>query len=184
MMMIKFKGTVLLPSLGRWEIGIVQNLLNCREVQKYSEGGQFSFETSFLRTLDVLNGATDIWLDTLGSGVATFDIKKSNTRVSIDLSAGDVPRSPQFPAIRKRCKGTITETIVSAERTNEFAAALIARNNGVLFPLASTDDPYGYSYVFDVPSGGGFPDMSWLSFKTKFSKKITRPPFTVAGRAR
>jgi hypothetical protein len=102
--------------------------------------------------------------------------KNGGFRHKVSLDAGDTPRRLRgYPAQRTRCQNKVTEYLEDIDVSNIFSAALVARKNGVINQLVVTDDKYGYRYRFEVPSGGGQPDRSWLDFTAFLSKKLLRP---------
>ena len=177
---LKFVGKVALPP-GTWTVGNVQNLVFSNHIVRWSEGGRVAIAAGGTeKFLDVLNTATDIFLDTLGTGVVTLSSPDSHGRFTFDISleSGDVPRKlgPGWEGLRKdRCNKTITETLVDIDVTNVFAAALVARKDGVVHQLVVTDDKYGYRYRLEIPSGGGNVDRSDLEFHPFQTTKLLRP---------
>jgi hypothetical protein len=179
-MHLRFVGVVSLPP-GTWDVGIVQNLTWCNHIESYSEGGQIAFAFAAEAKgplLDVLKGASDIFLDSLGNAVVTLvsPTPDGQFRHKVSLDAGDTPRKANgYDAERTRCQGKITEQLDDIEESNVFSAALIARKEGVIHQLVVTGDKYGYRYRFEVPYRGGPPDWGWLDFHAFLSTKLLRP---------
>jgi hypothetical protein len=172
---IAFSGDVSLPP-GTWEVGLVQNVWNDRVTIVYSEGGEYFFSQDTEPLLDV----TDIWLNTLGTGVVTLDNPTgADKRFHIALDAGDTPTSPPIPGLMTRCNGTIREQLVFAERVLQLIAAVVARKDGDLFPIAATaGDTYGFMWRLD-PVPGAKPSFR---FRPLFPSAVEmKPPFSLFG---
>lgn len=179
-MHIVFTGQVSLPP-GKWEVGIVQNVWNDRVTIVYSLGGEFYFSHDTKPLLDVVRGATDIWLDTLGNGVKTFDNPGSRLQTfSVMLDAGDVATSPPIPGRRLRCGNAIDELRVFAERALQLVGAIVIREvhpggrKGALFPVAATGDTYGF--IWRLEPAPGTPNFR---FRPLIPRRVERPPFSL-----
>jgi len=178
---VVFQGLVSLPP-GAWEIGLVQNLFNDVVTVRYSKGGQWGYGTGVRKVLDVVRGATDIWMDTSGAGVILLNNNSGNNKTfPVSLNFGDTPGSTRLYEQRSRCNNTITENFVSYERTIQLLGALIARKDGKIFPLLATKDPYGFVLHLNVPPGADGMNIndSWIEFRPLFSKTNEKPPFVL-----
>ena len=179
-MHLQFVGVVSLPP-GTWDVGIVQNLTWCNHIERFNQGGQIAFGFAAEGKgplLDVLQNASDIFFNSLGNAVVTLvsPTPDGQFRHKVSLDAGDTPRKKDgYLAQRDRCQKKVKEQLEEIDVSNIFSAALIARKEGVIHQLVVTDDKYGYRYRFEVPSGGGPPDWSWLDFHPFYSTKLLRP---------
>jgi hypothetical protein len=176
---VKFKGEVQFPTVGKWEIGLVNNVEVSSVEEKYSQGGRFRFFVGVpLLDVDTNQGNTDIWMDPdpANDGFKVVDVDVPNKVVKLEFEFTDAPGTRMIPGMRDRCKKTISEQILSVKRTQMFRTALVARKDGQEFQLAVTD-VFGYAWVLTVPSGGGPPDDDWLDFEWFPSKLTQRPPF-------
>lgn len=185
MMTLTFTGQVRLPP-GIWDVGMVQNLLRNKIVLEYRQGGIWTAEPYGGPWLDILDSATDIWLNTLTPGFVTIINNSTSDRLfPIQLTAGDTPRIPPISAKKTRCNGKIEEVLVSARESSQFRAVLIARAHlnrtnpaTATFPLVATKGTYGYVWEFTVKNDRS-PNPDWLSTQPLFPSGLIRPPFNV-----
>lgn len=100
-------------------------------------------------------GAPDMWLNSLGTGMVPLENSTTaDKRFHISLEAGDTPNSPPIPGMMIRCNGQIREQLVFAERVLQLVAALVARKDGQVFPLAATaGNTYGYMWRLEPAAG-------------------------------
>jgi hypothetical protein len=118
-----------------------------------------------------------MWYNNLGNGVVTLDNRSvGEKRFHVSLDAGDTPTSPPIPGRMTRCNGQITEQLLFAERVLQLAAALIARKDGQIFPLAATaGNTYGFMWRLEPAPGAPI-----FRFKPFYPTSVElSPPFTL-----